>query len=386
MPGEDRRRPSVAKIIRQKICQNIILNGSQQSDYYIRAAKSDLYLSISLLKWRKAKSCLRAKACEIWLFTALTSVGVIAGVTPLRRRLLYISLRGDNFNSSVSFRVRWSPGRRSLWNNNTIGKEILAAATRRRGLAGFLKQTAELVLVELLSFFNILHFSHTKAWKWEHYCLMKENISLIGQCERKAFHRIYTRRSSHTEENDITKIRSVQYKQTAVWQKRKNLFSCWKLHLVSVKSPTLTALWDFIPRPDCKPFGGLLQQPLQSVRRLLDGHQSSLTVNIYCMRRALHPSASEPLKCGLDGISKTPSPPAEQLVCHSSQKVRCKVLCSPASPLGARLWSLLPRAARLWADWVDRLGSYGLLLQRQTGLGGFTVLHYSIWWPINEML
>lgn len=125
-----------------------------------------------------------------------------------------------------------------------------------------------------------------------------------------------------------------------------------------------------MPQPDWKPFGGLLQQPLRCVRRLLNARQSSLAVNHHCMRRARHPSAGVPLKRGLDGISKAPSPPAEQLVCHSSQKLWCKVLCSPASPLGTRLWSPLPRAAWLRTGWVDRLGRYGLLLQRQTGCGG----------------
>lgn len=60
-------------------------------------------------------------------------------------------------------------------------------------------------------------------------------------------------------------------------------------------------------------------------------------------------------------------------------------IMQPCASPGARLWSALPRAACLQAGWLDRLSTYGLFLQRQV-VGGFTVLHYRIWWPINEIL
>lgn len=51
---------------------------------------------------------------------------------------------------------------------------------------------------------------------------MKENISVIGQCERSAFDRNYARRSSHSEENDITNITSVKYKWLSDRNRKKN--------------------------------------------------------------------------------------------------------------------------------------------------------------------
>lgn len=102
----------MAKIICQKTCQNIILNGSQiiiseqpgeictflfpflslWLNINEAISREGLVWSNAGLGWQQVEKNKILFACKIWLFTALTSVGVITGVTPLRRSLLYISL------------------------------------------------------------------------------------------------------------------------------------------------------------------------------------------------------------------------------------------------------------------------------------------------------
>lgn len=85
-----------------------------------------------------------------------------------------------------------------------------------------------------------------------------------------------------------------------------------------------------MPRPDWKPFGGLVQHPGWSVRRLFDVRQSSLAVNIPCMRHALHPSARAPLNVGWMESQKSKLPRQSSL-CASWARNRgakyCAALC-----------------------------------------------------------